>query len=375
MQKKYIAQFGTYDIESFGDSLFPQMLAFGLGKQMACDIKLFSLTENKEPYNHNSHVYAFSQFLEQHRIRPFDAVIIGGGEFLHFSKIDFIINGVNTAYPKGYLWQKPLELAAQCHIPAFLNCVGAPYDFNQEERDQISSYLSNIAYISVRDIYSERRLQSADIRNAFCVADNLWYMNQMFPKEDMDQLRRALEQRTGKDFATPYMIVQYGTTRDPKTLAQQLRVIKAETGYRVCLMAVNYCHEDRIGMQMLTNLGDGEFEAFNDYFQPPEMIAVISGAKAFFGTSLHGNLTAASYGIPFIGIDMYPSFVSKMDGIFSMMECEQYLVPNEAGVLAALHARMEDSGRGSHIQKRICEIQKKLDSHFHRIAEILEGEN
>lgn len=367
-----IAQFGTYDIESLGDTSFPQMLAYGLNKHITCTIELFSLFECDKPYNHNSHVYAFDQFWMRNKENAFDAVILGGGEFIHFSEMEVTINNRKTLYPKGYIWIKPLEIAEQYNIPFVMNCCGVSYDLDEDERRDLNTCLTHASYISVRDPYSAKRLQTAGIENCVTVADNLWYMNQMYPKNMMDHLRQELEQRLKRDFSSPYIIVQYGTTKNVKSLAQALCGVKKTTQYRIILMAVNYCHEDRLGMKLVEEQGNGEFEVLDEYLQPPEMIAVISGAKAFLGTSLHGNLTAASYGVPFIGIDMYPTFVSKMDGIFSMLECEDYLVPDESGVEAAFYARMKDKNIDKQVERTIGKLQARLDVHFSEIAKLLE---
>lgn len=366
----HIAQFGTYDIESLGDTTFPKALFYGLKKYLSVEIELFSMNECVDPYNQNGYVYAFDQFAQRNREEAFDAVILGGGEFLHFSPMSVMISGKQTVYPNGYIWKEPLECAQKWYIPAIINCVGVSYDLTKKQADQLLDYIETVKYWSVRDKYSQRRLESIGI-NADCIADNLWYLNQMYPKTQQDAVRQKLQEKFMVDLTTPYIVVQYGTTKDVKGLIEQLKEIKNATGYRICLMAVNYCHEDRTGMHLLAQAGKSEFETLDMYLQPPEMIAVISGARAFLGTSLHGNLTAASYDVPFVGIDMYPNFVSKMDGIFSMLGCENYLVPQEAGLAAAYFAREKDTMIALRISEKIQEMQKRLDEHFAKIAEII----
>ena len=371
-ETKYrIAQFGTYDIESLGDTSFPKALSWGLNKQLPVDIELFSMNECPKPYNGNSHVYSFQQFTDRHKEKPYDAIILGGGEFIHFSPMTVFINGKQTEYPEGYIWEIPLEYARQERIPAIINCVGVSYDLTRIEGEKLRKAAEFVRYWSVRDEFSEKRLASAGIENVTLVADNLWYMNQMYQKDWLASVRRELEEKYAVDLTTPYIIVQYGTTRDADALSTQLRDIKMCTGCRICLMEVNYCHEDRAGVQLLAEAGNGEFEVLDVYLQPPEMIAVISGASAFIGTSLHGNLTAASYDIPFVGLDRYSNFVSKMDGIFSMIECEKYLVPAESGLAAAFFARMEDNDCGKRVAERIREAQHRLDNHFAKILGII----
>lgn len=369
-----IAQFGTYDIESLGDTSFPKMLAYGLRKQnFPVEIELFSMTENATPYNGNSHVYSFAQFPERQAYAPFDAVVLGGGEFIHFAPMSVIIGGKKTAYPRGYIWKEPIKMAKAAGVPVILNCVGVSYDLSPSEQEELCSYLGGASLVSVRDVFSHARLRAAGLDEVTCVADNLWYMNEMYEKASLDTLRAEIAEKTGRDLSTPYIIVQYGTTRNAPALARQLISFKRETGLRVLLMPVNYCHEDREGMRLLAEAGAREFEVVDDYFEPAELIAVISGASAFVGTSLHGNLTAASYGVPFVGIDMYPSFVSKMDGIFTMIGCEDYLVPAEAGVKAALTARLADEGRCAFVNEKICACKVALDKHFERVVNDLKG--
>lgn len=370
-----IAQFGTYDIESLGDTSFPKMLAYGLKKQsFPAEIELFSMTELEKTYNGNGHVYSFAQFPDRQAAAPFDAVVIGGGEFIHFAPMAVIINGEQTAYPKGYIWKKPIEMAKAAGVPYVINCVGVSYDMTPSEQKEIKEYLKDAVFVAVRDHYSAERLSLAGLTNVRLVADNLWYMNEMYPKETLAEKRAALEVRTGRNLSTPYILVQYGTTKNAAMLASQLQDFKRENRLRVLLMPVNYCHEDREGMRLLYEAGRGTFEAVDDYFEPEEMISVIAGARAFIGTSLHGNLTAASYGVPFVGIDMYASFVSKMDGIFSMIGCEEYLVPSECGVKAALSARLADGGRGAFVAEKIRTCQAALDRHFADLANLLKGD-
>ena len=369
-----IAQFGSFDVESMGDTLFPHALSHGLSKHVACRVTLFSMRGCENSYNNNGVVHALDAFPLCHAEEHFDLVVLGGGEFLHFKPIRFTVDGVEKPYGAGYLWKKPIEMAKAAGVPVVLNCVGVSYDMTPSEQAELKAYLENALCVSVRDVYSLARLRAAGVEHAISVADNLWYMNEMFPKAALAETRQVLEGRTGKDFSTPYILVQYGTTKNAPALAEQLLAFQRETGLRVLLMPVNYCHEDREGMRLLAEAGEGAFEAVDDYFQPSEMIAVISGASAFVGTSLHGNLTAASYGVPFVGIDMYPSFVSKMDGIFAMIGCEEYLVPTERAVKSALSARLADGGREAFVLEKIRACQAALDRHFEKITHRLKGD-
>lgn len=371
-KKYHLAQFGTYDIESLGDTTFPKMLAYGLeGRVKDVSIELFSMTHCDKPYNSNSTVYSFDEFEARHEKAPFDAVVIGGGEFLHFRPMAVLIDGEQEYYPEGYIWKRPVELAISHNIPFYFNCVGVAYDFTPEQAQYLRRVLPKAAMVSVRDEYSALRLKSTGIDASIidCVADNLWYMNRMYPLEKLDLLRGELEKGHNRDYTSPYMIVQYGTTKDIDALALQLDKIAETWKTRMYLMAVNYCHEDLSALRLLKQkVHNDKIELLEDYMQPVELMAVICGAMAFVGTSLHGNLTAASYGVPFVGIDMYDSFVSKMDGIFTMLNCEQYLAPSAWSLFTTLSARLSDTKIQAELPSTIHRMQSELDRHFDKMA-------
>ena len=60
-----IAFWGAFDWESLGDTMFPKVLGKVLRERVSVDeLFLFSLTEKKDSYNGNGHVYALDSFGE-----------------------------------------------------------------------------------------------------------------------------------------------------------------------------------------------------------------------------------------------------------------------------------------------------------------------
>lgn len=378
MDRLHIAQFGTYDIESLGDTMFPKMFQFGIEKYSVCDIELFSMNECIEPYNDNSHVYSFEQFEERNKIKRFDFAVIGGGEFLHYKPMVVIIDGITTEYPGGYIWKRPIELANENNVPIIFNCVGVPYDFTENQQKEIVQYCEKVECIAVRDIYSYYRLERVGIpkNKLLCVADNNWYFNQAYPKELLNDIRMKLFDRLSIGILEKYIIVQYGTTSDYRKLAIELIKIEKNIDYPIFLMPVNYCHEDIEAVKTVYDeclkQGSNNIKMIDEYLVPIEMMAIISGAYMFCGTSLHGNLTAASYGVRFVGLDMYKDIVGKMDGIFSLIGMYDFLLPSVDG-LYSIYLRYEDNSIMDKLRIRIEEIQMNLDSFYEMICNRYKG--
>lgn len=98
---------------------------------------------------------------------------------------------------------------------------------------------------------------------------------------------------------------------------------------------------------------------------------MISHAKFFLGTSLHGNITAMSYGIRNLCLDMYPSCVGKMDRLFAMMQMEELIVRE----ISSLRVQFDQQMHLEHskiIAEKAAFFQEELKCHFDRIASLLQ---
>lgn len=368
----HLAQVGTYDIESLGDTMFPKAFQFGLSKYIdsdCFDVDLYSLNECEHPYNGLSHVYSLKEFTENNNKNPYDALIIGGGEFLSFAKIEFFLNGEKIYYPEGWLWRNTISEAKNAGVKVIINCVGMPLDITEKQQEIIRDSLSYADIITVRDEFSRARLVAAGLgEKVKTVPDNLWYFNQMYTKEALNDVREDLEQASGIDLHTPYLTVQYGTSKDYDALITSIKKIQEKYDNRILLIPVNYTHEDLEFCKQLNNKAEHAFIVVDYYMQPLQIMSLIAGAKGFIGTSFHGNLISASYGVPFVGIDMYPGTVSKMDGLFSMLDSEELLCPKEEGLSATFDDSVNKMENTDFILI-IDKLQHQLDEHYQKIAE------
>ena len=151
-----IAQFGAFDVNSFGDSMFPVAARTELAKRVTVgEFILFSPVGAEESYNVNGRVYAYGDFNALHQKIGFDLIIIGGGEMFHFNPIAFDNKkDGRTEYAPGYIWREPVRYAMDHKIPYLFFGVGAPFSFSGEERDEVYHAVMHAVYTGVRDIYS-----------------------------------------------------------------------------------------------------------------------------------------------------------------------------------------------------------------------------
>ncbi|MBQ9983266.1 MAG: glycosyltransferase [Lachnospiraceae bacterium] len=369
MKQRYeVAQFGAFDINSYGDSLFPTVLQNGLGESVS--ITLFAPTKNEYGYNKNV-VYAFSEFEEIHNNVHFDCIIIGGGELFHYHPIIFSNSKGKSQYKEGALWKIPLEYADKYNIPVIMNAVGVPYSFSHGQIDEMKKLLNNVVLFSVRDRYSYERLKGIikdDILKL--VPDTAWGMKDIYPKENLVRKKEQVAQKFKCNLKAPYMVLQYGTTYDLDTVIEQVEIYSTEKKINIVVIPVNYVHSDIDVVCNIEKRKIPNFMCIRELMQPEEIACIIANAQVFVGTSLHGSLTAMRYGVTSIALDMYPTIASKIDGLYDYVDRRDYVLGNNemlADKLCSVVTEPIDK-----IDAKLVEIDNVLDTFYSQILQQLE---
>ena len=375
--KYHVAVFGAYDLYSLGDTMFPVLtekeLKARFGNSVTCDF--YSPHSLEHPYNNLPSIFSIDDLPKKNFEEPYDMLIIGGGEFIHFAEIDYLSpDGVPKKYEQAELWEKPQKIANELQIPVVWNCVGVSYDITEPSQTaRIRVVAENLCYLSVRDLYSKIRLENlCGISNVKQVGDMLWLFNRHYTKEFLERQRKEIS--TTNDFLnSDYIVLQYGTSYKYEELAKKVLAVSEKFKLNVVLLTVNYCHEDDATLKKMKSICPS-FYTLDKILQPVEIMSVIAGAKFFMGTSLHGNIVAMSYGVPNLCLDMYPSFVSKMDGLFEMMS-KFDLVIDDFSDLENKFASVYSSYEKEYFQAKISRIQSDLDKHFDNMSDVIRKVN
>ena len=373
-KKINIAQFGAFDVNSFGDSMFPVATRVELEKRIK-NIGvyiLFSPVGTENAYNSNGKIYPYQKFEEVHQSMAFDVLIIGGGELFHFQQIDFD-NKTNqkTEYSPGYIWKEPVKYAQKYNIPYIFHGIGVPYKFHFSERSEVRNAVEHAGYVGVRDVFSLHRLEEVVEKKEMLhlLPDSLWLLEEYFDKNKLEDICSKLRMQKGSPVNQKYIVVQYGTTYQYKTIAKELKKAADEHGWKIVLLPVNYCHEDLYALQLLYQQLENNADFYDKLLQPIEIAALISGAAFFFGTSLHGNLTASVYGVKTLAFDMYGTFVSKLDGLLYWKDEIQNITIKSECIVSDIRRVLKDSNH----EERIRYIRELLIDEYDFIANKIIG--
>ena len=358
MKKVNIALCGAYDILSYGDALFPVALEYELKRRIKIDeVFLFAPVGNVKCVSNDAMVYSYQEMERLHEEFQFSAIIVGGGEMLHFAPICFKDSqDKELVYHEAELWKVPVEFAKSKGIPYYINAVGVAREFDNEQQLVIKEYFKSAEYISVRDIYSFERLRNF-VDHVELVPDSLWNINRYLSNE-----QPIVEGE--------YVVVQYGTMYQNEELFQVIDEIKRQNRVKIVILPINYCHEDKIFAEKARKYFNDSIIIYDYQLSVEEIFNIIANAKLFIGTSLHGTLTALSNRVYAIVVDMYPSFVGKMDGLVAWTDDELPII-SDVRSLAYYVQKFIDQEENS-FEDKVETLKIRVDNHFDAIAKKIE---
>lgn len=95
------------------------------------------------------------------------------------------------------------------------------------------------------------------------------------------------------------------------------------TNATILLLPIGRCHNDHEILDQIEKAGKGQFQLISEYLETLEVAAVISHAKAFLGTSLHGAITAFAYRIP--SLTYSSANLTKLEGFLDLIDSNERL--------------------------------------------------
>lgn len=289
-----IASFGTFDVENYGDLLFPIIAEAELSERLD-SVKLHRFSYNaKTPPDWPYTVTSVNELPEA--IGSLDGVLIGGGSIIRFDKEIAPGYGPSTPeihHPTGY-WLTPALIALQHGIPLIWNAPGMHGDnIPPWATPLMEQALRNSRYIAVRDKLSQavlaRFVNKAQIT---VLPDTAFGISRLIDERHTSVELNRLREVSG--LTDPYIIVQaisgmdsfLSLIRNHSQLFRDFRFLVLPIG------PVLGDHQSIIGDDLpgLVRL---------PVWPTPLLLAeLISQAAAVVGHSYHLAVTALAFGVP-----------------------------------------------------------------------------
>jgi polysaccharide pyruvyl transferase WcaK-like protein len=358
--KIVVGEFGAFDMENYGDLVYPVLFArmFEQRNKMAA-IRRFSFlgSESLQDSGYNSEPV---QQLFTSRNRPLHTLVVGGGDVLrtdwnlvashyHSSSLPrkhrtlrIILRQLGLKYLNPRLDDAEAFRSLHMNYPAagpfiikpgkaaksvaYCSC-GVPFTFDDDVKQQVSDAINKAIFVYVRDQQSrETLIQAGVIREIHVAPDLVMALSDYFDPATERQKGRAILQREGVDVQKQVLCVQSNPQpqENRAEVCAQLLAYKKRTDCEVVLLPLGKCHGDIEYLEGLAQISGGEFKCPNldSIF---DLIAVMAACDIFIGTSMHGNITALSFGIPLL---FGPIAVRKSEGFLDVVDLPRELKLN-----------------------------------------------
>jgi hypothetical protein len=310
----HIGLFGTFDVENYGDLLFPLIARAELTKRLG-SVEVHPFSYNAKalpawPYTVTS-LAELPQMAEQ-----LDGVLIGGGHIVRFDKQIADNYGPPIPaihHPTGY-WLTPALIALQQRIPLMWNAPGVLGKVPEWAKPLMELTLNLSSYIAVRDETSRSALEP--LSGGQCVSvvpDTAFGISQLVKESPTAEFSRL---RESAGFSRPYIVIQAIDEIKPylSFLKNNPQVFK---DFQLLVLPIGPV----LGDSNAVLDGDlPEAVCLSSWPQPLLLAEIISQASAVIGASYHLAITALAFGVPvFSNGDPYfgkQSALSKFETIY-----------------------------------------------------------
>lgn len=165
--------------------------------------------------------------------------------------------------------------------------------------------LTDSDYLAVRDNLTNEILSEYGVSSSL-VADSAILMSEIFDNVYLD-IRTTLTKDLFQD--SPYVFFQINNgiaSRDYIKVVKQLQEIREITKCKICLCPIGTAlgHEDDVALEVIYKQIDDKDVVLVKSPTIWDIMSLIKNARLYVGTSLHGVITAMSFGIPFVGVEV-----------------------------------------------------------------------
>lgn len=296
-----IAHFGTFDVENYGDLLFPLVLERRL--RDVCEEFVHVSPAGGAPagWGECAPTVGFDEFLREDT--GVEGVVVGGGQILRASPTPLGIydtGGVSpfVAYPA--LWLGAAHTAARAGLPLCWNAPGVPSPFDPAAARYMGWTGSVTDYASVRDHESRRLLEEAGIPSGMpVVPDTAVEVSKLWTEGEISTAYEDAFRRRGKKVparTAAFHVNARLAGEEAESIAARIDRMGRRIGASPILLAIGPSHGDVETQRLVAAKMRSEPLVVDRPESLREIAACVGRSEVYVGSSLHGMITACSFG-------------------------------------------------------------------------------
>lgn len=298
------ALFGTFDVANYGDLLFPHVAAHLLGAGCTT-LRCYSPVGGAPPWPDCRPVQPLADFTED---PPPDLCLIGGGNIIHAGTTplgDYAGAFSRPDFTYASLWLGASILAAQAGARLAWNAPGVPHPVaGAWARGLRDLALAAADRVTLRDEAS-RVFLGAPAVPASVVPDTALLISAIWPAAGLRDVARAAFATRGAPVPERWIAIHLNDRYTGGDLAAACGAVnEMARGLRAVpvLLAIGPCHGDDALARQAMEFIEGPALLVDQPAGLREICGLIAHAEAYVGSSLHGLITAMSYGRPGIAV-------------------------------------------------------------------------
>jgi len=285
---------GTFDVENYGDLLFPLLAQAELERRIPARVVPFSYNARSTP-GWPYVVRPVAQLVDTGA--GLAGLLIGGGQLVRSDTYFPVAVPPGTAVPYD-VWLLPALAGLALRVPVVGNAIGAwegGVAFTPALRELFAAVLHGSEYVAVRDAISAQVFDAIAGRAvAREVPDTGFGLRRLV--DPAAPSAAYAEWRRTHGVTGAYVAIQATEHLAPSRDALlRLRMLLPET--RFVLLPICKVHGDRGGLAHFAGLD----AVADDAFLAPELFAeIVAHAQVAVGSSLHFGVTAIAFGVPLL---------------------------------------------------------------------------
>ena len=183
MQDKVLINWGSYDVDNFGDLLFPFLVEHYLGNTYS-KIVHASPTGKQSRWADSIPTCTIAEAITNKNI---EGLVIGGGNLISFTKsasINYVENPELAKIVHPSFFYVPYFLRAKYCIPYAFNYIGVSKPILAENQNAVKNVMESASFISCRDKESASRLFTCGVKSPVTIGiDSAINISKVFSSE------------------------------------------------------------------------------------------------------------------------------------------------------------------------------------------------
>jgi polysaccharide pyruvyl transferase WcaK-like protein len=329
VNEKKLINWGSYDVDNFGDLLFPFLVEHYLGSHYS-EIIHVSPTGKQSIWPDTIPTCRIAETLMN---KDIEGLIIGGGNLISWttsSSVNYTesCEFAKIVHPSFFLI--PYILRTKYRIPYAYNYIGVAKPIPNEKQSIVKITMESASFISCRDKSGAGRLRMCGVNSPILVGlDSAIDIRHVFPPDYLED--HYYKNNIQEKYGIPKNMVTAVVHIKERYLKKQFRELANVLSYLInhdvhpILIPLGMCHKD----ELIFN--DQRFHGHTStIIRRPELfvdiLSILSLSQYYIGSSLHGAITSLSYHNKIIIVaDEGESRFSKFSGFLSQVNLSECL--------------------------------------------------